>query len=68
MGPAHGVSPGKSLNLGVVAEGIETEAQRDLLTSIGCDEMQGYLLSGPVPANELVNLLGDGCRSEGIIA
>lgn len=62
------MSPGKSLNLGVVAEGIETEEQRDLLTSIGCDEMQGYLLSGPVPANEPVNLLGDGCRSEGIIA
>jgi EAL domain-containing protein (putative c-di-GMP-specific phosphodiesterase class I) len=51
---------------GVIAEDIETEAQRDLLTSVGCDEMQGYLFGAPVPASELLSLLADACRSERI--
>lgn len=46
-----------SLNLRVVAEGIETEAQRELLTSMGCEEMQGYLVSKPLPAAELASWL-----------
>lgn len=43
----------RSLRLDTVAEGIETEAQRDLLIREGCDVMQGYLLSRPLPAKEL---------------
>jgi|GEM_PF-34520 len=43
----------RSLHLDTVAEGIETEAQRDLLMREGCDVMQGYLLSRPLPAKEL---------------
>jgi EAL domain-containing protein (putative c-di-GMP-specific phosphodiesterase class I) len=39
-----------SLGLEVVAEGVETAAQRDFLAAHGCDVMQGYLLSPPVPA------------------
>ncbi|SBT08263.1 Diguanylate cyclase/phosphodiesterase with PAS/PAC sensor(S) [Candidatus Accumulibacter aalborgensis] len=41
-----------SLQLTVIAEGVETEAQRDFLIREGCDEMQGYLLSKPIPFAE----------------
>jgi len=51
------VALGHSLNLSVVAEGVETQAQRELLTSIGCDEMQGFLYSAPKTASELSSLL-----------
>jgi len=40
------------LGIKVVAEGIETQLQKDLLLSIDCDFGQGYLFSKPVPANE----------------
>ena len=46
-----------SLELKVVAEGVETQAQADFLKAHGCDEMQGYLISRPVPAEEFVELL-----------
>jgi EAL domain-containing protein (putative c-di-GMP-specific phosphodiesterase class I) len=45
------------LNLKVVAEGVETETELDFLCQNNCDEMQGYLFSPPIPANEFVNLL-----------
>jgi EAL domain-containing protein (putative c-di-GMP-specific phosphodiesterase class I) len=38
-----------SLKLKVVAEGVETAVQSDLLRTLGCDEMQGYFFSKPVP-------------------
>ena len=42
-----------SLQLRVVAEGVETEAQRDQLVSLGCDELQGYLFAKPMSATAL---------------
>jgi diguanylate cyclase (GGDEF)-like protein/PAS domain S-box-containing protein len=42
---------GKNLGINVIAEGVETEAQRELLTSYGCPKFQGYLFGQPVPAN-----------------
>ena len=41
------------LGLTVMAEGVETEAQRDFLTRQGCQAYQGYLFGGPCPAEEL---------------
>jgi diguanylate cyclase (GGDEF)-like protein len=46
-----------ALGLTVVGEGIETEAQRDVLREQGCDTMQGYLFSRPIAADELAALL-----------
>ena len=46
-----------ALGLRVVGEGIETEAQREVLRRQGCDAMQGYLFSRPVPPAELAPLL-----------
>jgi diguanylate cyclase (GGDEF)-like protein len=43
-------------NMTTTAEGVETEEQREVLRKLGCDEMQGYLFSAPVPLERLVNL------------
>ena len=44
------ISMAKTLNLRVVAEGVETQEQQTLLDSLGCHEIQGYLFSKPLPA------------------
>jgi diguanylate cyclase (GGDEF)-like protein/PAS domain S-box-containing protein len=41
-----------SLGFGVIAEGVETEAQRDFLASVGCHAYQGYFYSRPIPVSE----------------
>jgi diguanylate cyclase (GGDEF)-like protein len=48
-----------SLGLRVVAEGVETEQQADFLRSQGCEELQGFLYSEPVPAAAIPALLKD---------
>ena len=47
----------RSLELDVVAEGVETQTEYDFLASKGCSTYQGYLFSRPVPVNEFNNLL-----------
>ncbi|MCY7381287.1 MAG: EAL domain-containing response regulator [Microcoleus sp. CAN_BIN18] len=49
-----------SLCLEVIAEGVETEAERDFLWRYECDAMQGYLFSPPVPAADFEQLLVEG--------
>jgi EAL domain-containing protein (putative c-di-GMP-specific phosphodiesterase class I) len=43
----------RALNLKVIAEGVETVGQSNLLVEMGCDELQGFLFSMPIPAEEL---------------
>lgn len=43
-----------NLNLTVVAEGVETQAQYDILKSFACNEIQGYLISHPMKADEFI--------------
>ena len=47
-----------NLNLNVVAEGVERNAQAEFLRAHGCDQAQGYLFSRPLPADALTRLLG----------
>jgi EAL domain-containing protein (putative c-di-GMP-specific phosphodiesterase class I) len=51
------VAMAHSLNLRVIAEGVETIEQLNFLRSLNCDEMQGYFVSRPVQASELTHLL-----------
>jgi EAL domain-containing protein (putative c-di-GMP-specific phosphodiesterase class I) len=51
------VQMGRTLNLTVLAEGVENEAQLNMLRAQGCNEYQGFLLSRPLPAAEAGELL-----------
>ncbi|MFL5295244.1 MAG: EAL domain-containing protein [Phenylobacterium sp.] len=48
-----------SLGLKVTAEGVETSACFSLLSAMGCDQAQGYLIAKPLPLKELLTFLGD---------
>ena len=49
------ISMAKNLNLKVLAEGIETLPQLEILKQQGCDSFQGYLFSKPIPADDFFN-------------
>ncbi len=51
------VSMADKLELGLLAEGVETKEQTELLQSIGCDQVQGYYYAKPMPAEDFFELL-----------
>jgi diguanylate cyclase (GGDEF)-like protein len=58
------VSLAHNLGLRVVAEGVETQEQLEFLASVGCDEMQGYYFSRPVPQADCTQMLMEGRRMD----
>lgn len=52
----------RSLNLSLIAEGVETEAQLSKLVAEHCDTVQGYFIGKPMPATDAVALLASGWR------
>jgi EAL domain-containing protein (putative c-di-GMP-specific phosphodiesterase class I) len=52
------VSLGTELDMEVIAEGVETEEQMQILTDLGCPQVQGYLLGRPMSADQVQGVLG----------
>jgi EAL domain-containing protein (putative c-di-GMP-specific phosphodiesterase class I) len=50
------IALGHSMDMDVLAEGVETEAQAEFLRAENCDVLQGYLFSKPLPADEIAQL------------
>ena len=59
---------GQKLDMGIVAEGVETEQQMGLLVETGCTHLQGYLFGRPMPKGPIVDLLYSSSCQPGVIA
>ena len=57
------VALGRTLNLRIVAEGVETPEQQEFLTRLGCNYLQGFLLGRPMPAEQFNQSLSDPRRA-----
>jgi diguanylate cyclase (GGDEF)-like protein len=51
------IAMGKALKLQVIAEGVETKAQLEVLQSLKCDEIQGYLVAKPMPSSDFARFV-----------
>ena len=58
----------RAMRVDVTAEGVETAAQRDFLQSIGCNELQGFLLSRPLKPEQIDAILGTPAMSVQAVA
>ena len=52
----HLIAICEELNVDIVAEGIETRSQAELLRSLGCELAQGFLFSRPIEADQITNV------------
>ena len=57
------IAMGKSLNLKLIAEGVESTSHEEFLLALGCDFAQGYLYSKPVPAEEIQKMFSAASKS-----
>ncbi|MCH7825938.1 MAG: EAL domain-containing protein, partial [Acidobacteria bacterium] len=53
------VGLGRDLELSIVAEGVETQAEWDLVASLGVDVVQGYFVAKPMPAEAIEDWIGN---------
>jgi EAL domain-containing protein (putative c-di-GMP-specific phosphodiesterase class I) len=53
------ISLGRAMRLSVIAEGVETEAQREFISRLGCHAFQGFLFSRPLPVEEFERRLAE---------
>ena len=49
----------KSLNMDIVAEGVETKEQSQALQEMGCDYLQGYYYSKPIPLDAFISFISE---------
>lgn len=47
------------MGLEIVAEGVETQAQQEIVTRLACDRIQGYIISEPLLCDDVVHFLSD---------
>lgn len=59
------ISMGHALGLSVIAEGVETEAQLELLRDRNCDEYQGFLMARAMPADEFIEFVKNAAKKSG---
>ena len=57
------IAMAKGMNMDIIAEGVETDEQRQLLRLLGCNHYQGYFFSKPVPIEQFEALLKQGASS-----
>ena len=62
------IEMGKSLEMEIVAEGVETAGQINLLHGLGCDVLQGYGICRPGPADEIAEFILNGKRQKSAVA
>jgi len=62
------IAMGRSLELVVIAEGVETEEQLRFLSNHHCDQLQGFLLSRPLPAEAFERFLAHGSKDVAAMA
>ena len=60
------ISLGQGLNLTIVAEGVESEVQLELLRDLNCNIIQGYFFSPPLPVDKMTVMLQENRRSQAI--
>ncbi len=63
--PGRHVNMARNFNLSTVAEGVETQADLDLVRGLGCDLVQGWLIAKAMPVDELIVWLRNRPASSG---
>jgi len=53
------IAIGKNFGMHLIAEGVETKEQKELLTAFGCDRFQGYYFAKPLPKDELLKFFNE---------